>query len=1093
MLNVHLSNRFESLLDALTEEVRQHRGDAFAPLTVIVPSAAVQRAVTLHLAEQLSVCANVEFSYPATWIWRRIGRAVPGVAAASPFDPDTLAWRVHRAFGDAGFVAAHPRLAAYLGRSDAVMRFDLAVCTASLLEQYITYRPEWMRRWVKGQMAAFETQSPQSADEAWQAALWQRIAGELSLADEHPAFAMVRSLEAGQDIDLPQAVHVFGLPALPPIYVALLQQLGRWTDVHFYAVNPCRAYWFDVVSGRRLSWLATRGQAERVEQGHRLLADWGRQTQAFLAALINFDGEALIDDGRFEARADTSLLSALQNSILDLEELSPSSLQLDASDRSIELHVCHSPMRELEVLHDFLLGLFAAQDAPRPGDIVVVTPDLESLAPLVEAVFGAAPPERRIPFAVTGLPERDANPYSRLLLDVCSFVRSRCGVTSLFDLLQHEAVARRFGLDAEALEHIQAWMRGAGIHWALDGGHRSRFDVPGSDKHSVDDGLQRLFLGYALPSAAETPFLERLPVAGVEGSASRSLGALWTVVQALRTLQEQALHDRPAGEWCDLLRQTLDELIAPSSEDLPDLLQLRRSLHALQERLASADATDPVALAVVHAALEDVLAEPARGGVPSGGVTFASLSSLRGLPSRIVCAIGLNDGAVPASSTPCEFDLIAQNTRAGDRQRRVDDRNVFLDLVLAARERLYLSHVGRSVRDNARLPPSILVAELLDYVVSAVASDKDAARRQLVVEHPLQPFSMTCFTSVDARLRSFHGEYAQALRLASQAAPLRLGAAAEDDDEDEEAGWDPRAPFFRQPLAPADAPWHDVPLANLIEFFRNPSSFLLKHRMSIELPRPEDLLDDDEPLLPAFEQRLALAARLLPHALAGLGTEELVDLARSGVEYPAGALGQRQIEAELALLRDYAERVRADTADPTLPPCRIEVPVDVDGALWRVRCDYADLRGSGLARHRYDDTRVSDRLSGWLHHLLLCAGAPQGVAHVTRWHSRDGSYTLNGVPDARDVLAALLRLYALGLQRPLHFFPKSAWTYVTEDDLGKALDKWQVTSFRPYNEGADPAHALALRGAADPLDDEFMHCARTVFGPLLDCVEDPRL
>jgi exodeoxyribonuclease V gamma subunit len=324
--------------------------------------------------------------------------------------------------------------------------------------------------------------------------------------------------------------------------------------------------------------------------------------------------------------------------------------------------------------------------------------------------------------------------------------------------------------------------------------------------------------------------------------------------------------------------------------------------------------------------------------------------------------------------------------------------------------------------------------------------------------------------------------------------PPALGAAAKDDDEDEEAAWDPRAPFFHHPLAPADESWRDVPLARLLEFFRNPSRFLLRHRMAIELPRPQELLDNDEPLLPEFDQRAALAERLMPHAMTGLAASDLKTLALAGVEYPGGALGERQIEAELALVQDYASRVQADMADPALPPQRIEVVLEVDGVSWRLHGDYADLRRQGLVRHRYDDTRVVDYLSGWLPHLLLCAGAPPGVMPMTRWHSRNGTYRFEAPAHPREALSALVRLYARGLQRPLHFFPRSAWEYLVEgEDLGKAQARWKVTSFRPYAEGADPAHVLTLRGVKDPLDDEFTECAKAVFGPLQACLRDPRL
>ena len=277
-----------------------------------------------------------------------------------------------------------------------------------------------------------------------------------------------------------------------------------------------------------------------------------------------------------------------------------------------------------------------------------------------------------------------------------------------------------------------------------------------------------------------------------------------------------------------------------------------------------------------------------------------------------------------------------------------------------------------------------------------------------------------------------------------------------------------------------------MPLSRLLEFFRNPSRFLLRHRMSIELPRPQELLDDDEPLLPEFGQRAALAERLLPHAIAGLAADELKALARAGVEYPGGALGERQIEAELALLQDYAARVRADTADPALPPHRIEVPLDIDGVAWRVHGDYADLRSAGLVRHRYDDTRAVDYLSGWLHHLLLCAGAPRRrraghplalarrlvPARCRRRSAADPCDACSSLRARAAAAAALLPEVRLGVRDRGHGPGRGAEEVAGDGTSGRT----PKAPIRPTS--------LALRGVADPLDDEFTECARTVFEPL---------
>ena len=399
MLHLHFANRYEDLRDLLIAKLAGPRDDVFTPDQVIVPSAAVRRALTLALADREGVCANVEFMFLARWLWRQVARVVPGVAAESPFDPAALAWRVYGAFSDADFVAAQPRLAGYLqlAGADDVMRYELAVRTAALLEQYVTYRTDWLAQWQgRRHIALPEAGDAAQADERWQAALWQRIARELELDAVHPVVLMIQALERGgaglaRSSGLPKSVHVFALTAMPPLHIQALQALGRWIDVHVYVINPCAEYWFEVIAPKRLSHLAASGRDQGQEVGNRLLAAWGRQTQSHIDLLVEAGGDGIEDDARFEPNPDNTLLAQLQNAILELREMEPGSIALADADRSVEVHLCHSLTRELEVLHDHLLGLFAAGEGLRPCDVLVVTPDLEAAAPLIEAVFGTAP------------------------------------------------------------------------------------------------------------------------------------------------------------------------------------------------------------------------------------------------------------------------------------------------------------------------------------------------------------------------------------------------------------------------------------------------------------------------------------------------------------------------------------------------------------------------------------------------------------------------------------------------------------------------------------------------------------------------------
>ncbi len=941
-LHLTFSNRFESLLEALLAQVGHASADPLAPDRVIIPSVGVRRRIELAAADAHGICANVEFSFLAQWLWQQIATVVD-VDEESPFAPSRLAWRMFRILGDPAFTHAHPPLARYLEHADDLMRYDLAVRTASLFDHYITYRPDWLDAWrQQRRIAARPSPEGPFVHEEWQAALWRRVAAEVGTARQHPSVAFFEAIRAGQidarSAGLPDAAHLFCLPSIPPLYLRMLRELGRWSELHVYVLNPCQEYWFDIVDRRRLAYLEARGKADHHEIANTLLAQWGKQTQAHIDLLLTEWADAAVETTAFVANDADTLLARVQRSILELAEIGPGTLGPVADgDRSIEVHVCHSVTRQLEVLHDQLLAMFAADRSLRPADVLVVTPRLEDAAPMIEAVFGNAPDSRHIPYVVTGRPRSTVNAAARALIDVIAFATSRFAASALVEILQQPVVARRFGLDGAGLASVRRWLREAGIRWGLDAAHRARLDLPPSDRYSFHDGLHRLFLGYALPSNADAPVADRLAAGAPEGSEALALGCVAQVLQQLAALQAELASPRTADEWFGVLARTLATFVEADDDELEDLREVEQALRTLRDEMSAGTEATTVPVEVVRCALQALLDDPARGGVPGGAVTFASMTSLRNLPYRVACAIGMDDGAFPSVDRPLEFDLIAAAPKPGDRQRRTEDRNVFLDLLLAARDRFYVSYTGRHIRDNAVLPPSVLVADLLDALVPAIADDArsaaalEAARSRLVVVHPLQGFSDTYFTpGEDDRLRSYNDEYCNALK-ARIAAPVEPRAVADRRDADTDAAHDdepedaeapvvePALAFFAQrELAAPGAEWRVLTVDRLRRFFANPCRYLLTERLGIRLPGSEDELDDTEPFVPALESRSALARRLLPAWLAGRDESAIRAMARAGVEYPPGSFGERLLDSELDALAAFAAQLRVESAAPML-------------------------------------------------------------------------------------------------------------------------------------------------------------------------------
>lgn len=1108
MLHVIFSNRHEVLRHALCERLAASRpGDPFSADQVVVPSSAVRRDLQLHLAVREGVCANVEFAFLGGWMWELVAKAMPEYSRESPFERDRLSWRILQII-EAGELGGASRPEVWSQNADALSRFDLAQRIAALFENYLVYRPDWLDRWSHNQVVALEGAGPTArADEHWQARLWRKLVTDLKLAGRHPIMACLDLLRGAADdriesFELPAAVHVFGLPAMPPLHIELLHGISHFVDVHLYALNPCEAYWFEIVEPRRLSLLTARGQRDYQEPGNSLLAAWGRQTQSHLSLLFDRAPAATLEEACFEAPAGDSLLAQVQKAILRCEELGPGMLRHAPGDRSIEIHDCHSLTRELEALQDRLLGLFAGDPTLSPQDILVVTPDLDAAAPLIEAVFGNVPRERHIPFAISGLAESEADAVTRAFFSVLDTAASRCAASAVFGLLQQPPVMERFGFAQADLDLAKQWIAEAGIRWGLDSGHLQRMGLMGAGC-TFSDGMERLLLGYAMPDGHGEPWQGQLPAGGAEGSEAEVLGRLGAFFDALAVLSAEMASARRGAEWALLFAGVLSRFIAETGEMADSVATIRQAIARLEVDLRQAGFERPVEASVFSTALKRRLDATARGGIATGRVTFTSMSSLRGVPFRVVSGIGLDDGAFPAAARPDEFDLMTFDVRLGDRQRRHDDRNLFLDLLLAAREVLHLSYSGRSIRDNSVRPPSVLISELLDAIGSAAAGTEGTAgmtdvRRALVVQHPLQAFAASYFDpGSDIRLRSCNSEICEAIRksilLAAEGA-TGVGSAGNKfaDGGEDDVGAAMAQPFFSRPLPPPGLEWQRVEVSRLINFFANPSRFLLKERLGIALPQDTDHLADEEAFSVSPLQRMALGERLLAHPGHELHESGAVALAQAGQEFPRGAIGELLVSSELSFLARHRQWLGGAAADEPLPRHDFELSVtDPMGVAWTLCGRLSALRTSGQVLHRYDDVRARDRLNAWLHHLVLCAARPDGVALRTFHVGRDQVLALEPVADAKSRFAELLGLYGQGLVAPLPFFIKSAWAYVDSGgNLAKAAGKWKTGPFNPTGEDADDSHRLAFRGVPNVLDERFVECANTVFGPLKSCLGD---
>ncbi len=1078
MLYCHQSNRLEILVDRLADVLRQPLRTPLAPELVITPSNGLARWLALRLADRLGVCANLSVQFPATFLWEISRALLRGMPSVSAFERPVLRWRLLELLGALDDTPCLAPLHAWLGDGrDDFRRYQLACRIADCFDQYLVYRPDWIRTWER------------DAPDHWQAALWQRLTAAGAVHRVQIQEQLRAALRTGNFArnHLPERVAVLGVTTLPPLYLDLLAELANVIDVHLLLLNPCQEYWGDIRAERDLARLDEEIDPEEayLVVGNPLLASLGKQGRDFIDLLQNYPRTEW--DGFAEPAGD-SLLHHLQADILHLRERGSADcppLPLRADDRSLQIHACHGPMREVEVLHDQLLALFAADPRLKSSDVVVMAPDIAVYGPLIEAVFDSVPRERRIPFSVADQGVAVENPLVEVFFTLLDLGGGRFDAVQVLDLLEAPALRRRFDLAEEDVIRIRHWVRSAGIRWGIDAETKQHWDLPATAEHTWRTGLDRLLLGYALPGEGRGLYQDILPCDEVEGSAALALGGLESFTEALFGLDARLREQRPLTAWLSVLRTVLEQFFDPREREENELQQVRAALEALGDTAEQAGFGEPLSLAVVKSALREQLNSVASGAgrFLGGGVTCCAMVPMRSIPFAVVCLLGLNDDAYPRPHPPPGFDLMANRFRRGDRARHQDDRYLFLETLLSARQCLYLSYCGQNIRDNARLPPSVLVSELLDVVDRAFYSANSAKgvrpSAQLLTRHPLQPFSRRYFTD-DARLFSYADEWVEASRQAGrgerEATVLLSGALPEAE------------PALRL-----------VSLETLVGFFKNPARWLLRERLGVRVDDDEVALETREPFVLNSLAAYQLAEQALELYRDGEPPARIATLLRAGGVLPHGEVGAcvaaRTQERVLRFAGELGRLLPRRAAEP--------LPLDVVLGDFRLIGPLAGLTPAGWIGYRMAQIKAPDYLQLWLHHLALNALDAQEAVEVprcSRWigEGRDQQVILEPLSDAADLLTGLLDIYWQGTQRLLHFFPKSALVYIenmrkkggsAEKALQAARFEWRGSE-RNHNfpERDNPYYRLAF-GDSDPLDAEFEQLTMSVLGPLFALID----
>ena len=1034
------SNRMEALRDLLVAQILRDPLPPLAAETVRVQSTGMKHWLTVSLAKDdaLGICAATRMVLPSAQLWQ-LYRCVLGadrLPMHMPLDKAPLTWRILRRLPHWLSDPRFAPLAHYLGDdSSGIRAYQLAQQLADVLDGYQNYRSDWLSQWAQGR-DTLDRGQPLPPSQTWQAPLWRDLLADVeqqadggfqARADVHQAFLKaLRQRPPGSIAGLPPRLMVFGITALPMQTMEALVALGRHLPVLMFVHNPCREHWGHV-------------SEDMTGGGHPLLAAWGKQGRDYLHAIDQFEAvdeyspeyervSVFIDPLKDAAdmQLPAGVLHQLQADIYNLHMPQAKERTRQLEDDTLVCVQAHSAQREVEVLHDKLLAWLNADPQLQPSDIMVMVPDMALFAPHIHAVFGRYQGAGNghsgldLPYSVTDSTPR-SHPLVQAVDSLLQLPQLRLSLRDWLGWFQVAAVRQRYGLSQTDVTQLHDWLAAAGVRWGLDETHRQPWGIdpalPDADQNSWGFGLRRLLLGYAFgPQALDPLWQHTVAQPGVGGLDAAVIGGLLQWLDDMNRSLHTLRTDRTPGDWVAQMQALVERFF--KAEDDADQRVLDQLLAPLQDWLADcqlAGFDQPLSLGVLRShwmAQLDAIGLQRR--FADGGVQFATLMPMRAIPFKVVCLLGMNDSAYPRSPTPRDFDLISQpgHARAGDRARREDDRYLFLEAVLSARQRLYISWQGRRASDHAPLPPSVLVAQLLDHLNHIHQQPDKKTKVFSAALQPLQAFSRAYFKA-GSGFATYAADWALAARPAvATGADTAMG------------------------LPPPTVLDH----ACLLTLLRQPLEVFFKHHLQVQLDSPQEEDEENEP----FGLNGLNAYQLKQRVLVSEQPEALLQQLKWQGELAMAAGGQ----AQQAQLFELQQQVWAQCR-PWQQDADVDLPLQLlalqahgaslalnwggDPLRWRLHPDGSVLQIDVRAGKLKQDKRIRlHTLPGlWLGHLTANAA---GSSTTSVLSGEDGVLCLQPLsqPQALAVLQDLIAFYQQAWAQPLPLALKTASAYLTE-------------------------------------------------------------
>lgn len=1000
------SNSLDELSKVVSDKISISKsGDPFRNTWVVVQNKEVRQWLSLRVAEHSGISANLEFILPSELIWKMYREYKPDTPSILPFDRLPLQWRIFELLKNTSeFELNSVKALPYV--SDENQLFHLSGQIADVFDLYQVYRPEMLQNWKKGRLCTNDK------SEFWQLWLWKRLSemeySELSSRSD----AFQELLGVANELELPKEIFIFGLSHFSKPFADLINKASLFLDVHFFTED-----------------LSISENTLFTSQWAELSKQWGSLKSESL--------ELITDANTFSKVKDSD---SVFNKLTRKEKI----IEL------IQIHSCHNPKREVEVLKDQLLVLLDSDHELKPDDILIMVPDISEYSDSIKSIFSFNEGEPSIPVYA---PKSFINEHSLVIIELLELITGEFKVSSFVSFIELDIVCEKFDFSEDDLSLIRKSIREQHIHHGLG---------IESSGYSLEKLLLVLTSGY-ITEAEDFELLSGIaPAEKINGTDQYELiSRLSACIEYFKLIRAELREKKAPQHWIRLIKNWAEELIpGPKNQVIPPL-------DRLTETCEIANTTQKTEFDIVKNWVINQLNDSQATSSGLGhGVVLSTYIPYRNIPFKVTAILGLNENTFPRNPPRPSFDLINNNPQAGERITKKDDGLIFLEILNSTEDHLYLSYLGQDQHSENERLPSVFIQKLLETI-----NDNKS-------EVP----------TIKEKLHGFHIDYFQE--------PVSYSKSRKklaDLQSNKSKG---RVQFMEK--IPGDLPGFngkEIELNDLISFFTHPCKWFVLNRLNINLGFEENETSDREVFKVSALDKYHFEEKLFDGLDKNIPNDKSLGFMVSKGLIPEGIPGKAAFKSGLSSIEELYKSVSDKySGEPLTDQISLKIGgLEISGMV-------QGLFNEHIVQWRTGAERATDLIRLWINHLFLKCSSETFKTSFLITKNKDSKIITSQfgyVDNPQQLLKALINWYikAHSSKEYLCFFPESSKAYIEagsdpkKDPISVAYTKWEPSksNFRAEREFYN---SLIWRGE-EPIDSHaFIKMAGEFWNPLLKALGD---